>query len=612
MMMGNYKKNRKLYTVIGAVSCAILVAVGLQLAMLNRINSQNFDNTSKLLLDRVINVIESNEQNEKALIASLKDDYVVRAKTVAYIIDAKPEVEYDVKELEKIANLVSVDEVELFDKTGAIYSGTTPQYIGYNFNSGVQMSYFKPMLDDKSLTLCQDLMPNTSEQKKMMYAMTWNEAGTHMVQVGINPVRLLHELKQNEISEVVSRIPTYEGMHILVANRDTGKIYGATNKDNIGKNLDDLGIHRQQSDEPVHKGHVYVNGEEYAVTFGFTGPYTVGIAWSVSEMTRNSALASMLVGGYLLLAALIIIFMVLRVLKTKQDRDNQFEILLSMSRIYRGMDLISLEKDVYINYSGHAKDQTDRKPIGQAGQRLHDMMKGRTIPEDWETMQSFIDLSTVADRLEGKKIISLDFMTPKNRWYRASFIAIKRIQGKIVTVMFTLRDIDNEKRREESLLYASHTDELTQCRNRRAYMEDMATTVAMKKPFVYVSMDVNGLKQVNDGLGHEAGDELIRGAAGCMKRCFGSYGKVYRIGGDEFSAILMIDDTHLADIQKDFKETVSKWQGTLVKRLAISSGYVYSEERNWPSVEDIEREGDKRMYEEKNRYYSMPEHDRRK
>ena len=39
------------------------------------------------------------------------------------------------------------------------------------------MAYFKPMLKDKKLTMCQDVTPNTSEAKEMMYAITWNEAG---------------------------------------------------------------------------------------------------------------------------------------------------------------------------------------------------------------------------------------------------------------------------------------------------------------------------------------------------------------------------------------------------------------------------------------------------
>ena len=60
------------------------------------------------------------------------------------------------------------------------------KYFGYSFDSGEQMAYFKPMLKDKKLTMCQDVTPNTSEAKEMMYAIAWNEAGNKMIQVALS------------------------------------------------------------------------------------------------------------------------------------------------------------------------------------------------------------------------------------------------------------------------------------------------------------------------------------------------------------------------------------------------------------------------------------------
>ncbi len=606
-------KNKRLYTIIGVASCIVAMALGIQLIILNTINNRNFDNTSILLLDRVVDVIENNEQNEKNLIDSLQEDYIVRAKTVAYIIDAKPEAEYDVKELNKIASLVSVDEIHLFNKKGVIYSGTIPQYWGYSFDSGEQLSFFKPMLSDRSLTLCQDVMPNTSERKKMMYAMTWDETGTRLVEVGIAPVRLLNELKQNEISEVVSRMPIYEGMQIFVANRDTGEIYGATDKDKIGKKLDDIGILRKDDPDDLHKGNAYIDGEEYKVFFRFSGPYTIGVAWSAAATTQNNAMALMLVGGYLVLAALIIIYMLVKILKAREERDKQFAILLSMSEIYQSMHLIDLQEDTYVDYSAYTQLPKKRVAMPGAERWLYRFMDYQTADEDKEAVRRFIDLSTIAERIRGKKVISLDYLTTENYWFRASFVVInRRFSGNLGTVMLAIRDIDSEKRKEESLLYASHTDELTQCRNRRAYLEDVQTTLAMHVPFVYVSMDVNGLKQVNDTVGHEGGDELLKGAAFCMKLCFGSYGKVYRMGGDEFAAIMLVDTDRLQYIRRDFEETMSKWKGRLVSQLHVACGYVYSQDVDWKTMKDIERIGDLRIYAEKAAYYKRPENNRRK
>ena len=50
--------------------------------------------------------------------------------------------------------------------------------------------------------------------------------------------------------------------------------------------------------------------------------------------------------------------------------------------------------------------------------------------------------------------------------------------------------------------------------------------------------DVNGLKEANDTLGHEAGDELIIGSAECLEKSFEGINTIYRLGGDEFTVIV--------------------------------------------------------------------------
>lgn len=52
----------------------------------------------------------------------------------------------------------------------------------------------------------------------MMYAITWNNSGTKMIQVGIEPKRLIDEMNQNQISVVISNMPMYTGINIFVAD----------------------------------------------------------------------------------------------------------------------------------------------------------------------------------------------------------------------------------------------------------------------------------------------------------------------------------------------------------------------------------------------------------
>ena len=62
----------------------------------------------------------------------------------------------------------------------------------------------------------------------MMYAITWNNSGTKMIQVGIEPKRLIDEMNQNQISVVISNMPMYTGINIFVADSGDGKILGST------------------------------------------------------------------------------------------------------------------------------------------------------------------------------------------------------------------------------------------------------------------------------------------------------------------------------------------------------------------------------------------------
>lgn len=169
----------------------IVVALMLEAGILKYVNDKMTYRISEVMLDRVFTVLEKNEQSEADMIESLKSDYIVRARAVSYILDAKPEAELDVDELQRIAKLISVDEIHLLDQTGMIYSGTLPKYFGYNFDTGEQMAYFKPMLTDKQLSMCQDVTPNTAEGKEMMYAIVWDESASKMIQVGITPKHLL-------------------------------------------------------------------------------------------------------------------------------------------------------------------------------------------------------------------------------------------------------------------------------------------------------------------------------------------------------------------------------------------------------------------------------------
>ena len=159
----------------------------------------------------------------------------------------------------------------------------------------------------------------------------------------------------------------------------------------------------------------------------------------------------------------------------------------------------------------------------------------------------------------------------------------------------------------------SNTDEMTGLSNRRSYETDLRESpeIPIEENFVYFSIDINGLKSVNDTLGHQAGDELIIAAANCIRKCLGAYGRTYRIGGDEFAAVIYASESEVKRICEDLEETVLRWHGKKVNSLAMSYGH--ASKREYPSltVSKIAKIADERMYAEKEIYYSQKGIDRR-
>lgn len=218
----------------------------------------------------------------------------------------------------------------------------------------------------------------------------------------------------------------------------------------------------------------------------------------------------------------------------------------------------------------------------------------------------FTDLTTLAERLKDKKIISMELLGKNVGWIRMSFITIdKDSEGRAKRVICTTQVIDKEKRKEEKLIRESTTDKLTHCFNRSTYENDLQKfdDNPPGEDFVFIAVDVNGLKKINDSLGHAEGDELLLGAATCMQRCFGTCGRVYRIGGDEFAAMIFADTDKLKVIKENLEETIRNWSGETISHFSISCGYATKREFADLSVKEMAKVADERMYQAKGRYY---------
>ena len=299
--------------------------------------------------------------------------------------------------------------------------------------------------------------------------------------------------------------------------------------------------------------------------------------------------------------------------KALDTQHEYYETLDTLGSIFYSMHVINLLTDTVAEYTSRnqVKEIVDHE--NGATEMMVKIMSETISNQHKEAVLEFTDLTTLADRMQGKKMISWQFLGKNVGWILASFVSMEQDeQDRPTKVICTTRIIDEQKKLEESLVRKSQTDELTGLLNRRAYEEDIyEKNDIANEEFIYVSLDVNGLKVVNDSLGHMAGDELIIGSCSCMKKSLGPYGKIYRTGGDEFVAILSCNENKGKEVLAEFEETVASWSGELVKSISVSYGWISRAEKPDLSVRQLGAIAEQRMYEAKAAHYKKIGMDRR-
>ena len=171
-------------------------------------------------------------------------------------------------------------------------------------------------------------------------------------------------------------------------------------------------------------------------------------------------------------------------------------------------------------------------------------------------------------------------------------------------VQVSLTDITARKKAEAYLEYLGKHDVLTRLHNRAFYTEELNRLERKPlRPVAAIIIDLNGLKETNDSLGHEAGDSMLRRLGEVLNEAVVAPNCAARIGGDEFAILMPGADwvavaTMTENIEKLLKIN-NKFYSSAPISIAIGAGV--SEEGE--SIEAVIRRADLLMYARKQEYY---------
>jgi len=141
----------------------------------------------------------------------------------------------------------------------------------------------------------------------------------------------------------------------------------------------------------------------------------------------------------------------------------------------------------------------------------------------------------------------------------------------------------------------ARTDELTGLSNRRNFLLHLSE---IRSGYIFL-LDLDGFKEINDNLGHAAGDELLKQVANRFSRVIPTDGQIARLGGDEFGVLARADKQEATELAQALIATlsypISLQMGQV--RVKVSIGFAAIE----PNIDsgDCLRRADLAMYEAK-------------
>lgn len=251
-------------------------------------------------------------------------------------------------------------------------------------------------------------------------------------------------------------------------------------------------------------------------------------------------------------------------------------------------------------------DQISGQPIPEGGAALMKLMASICfIPEAFEE-------STIrqieAKAAERNELVYMADMRIIERDYVPLFVCDKHIGHLWVYRDVTQREQAKDllQRQADELRALSLVDELTGLYNRRGFLtlatQQLKLCDRTMRPALVVFVDLDGMKRINDELGHEFGDQALIETANVLRHCFRYSDVIARLGGDEFVA-LAIDvsaETH-ASIEERLMEALARnnEKPDRVFQLQFSIGVAPYDPASAEMIEEVLARADALMYEQK-------------
>jgi diguanylate cyclase (GGDEF)-like protein/PAS domain S-box-containing protein len=181
--------------------------------------------------------------------------------------------------------------------------------------------------------------------------------------------------------------------------------------------------------------------------------------------------------------------------------------------------------------------------------------------------------------------------------------SLTEVDGELMVISIA-RDISERKEHEYELLQLSLRDQLTGLLNRRGFLVMLSEHRKRARrdggPVVVLYADLDGLKQINDDLGHARGDQALEAVAHAFTRTFRESDLLARLGGDEFCVVAQAEEPADPDaLLARLDDALAAAGARLGLELSMSYGPVVTDWRGLEDPDELLTRADMLMYRNK-------------
>lgn len=629
--MQTLKKIISRYLTLTTLIFVIIILAVTVCIQINMEENRAYDSSIRTF-SQIEQLLDRNHKELEEITESYNKTCLHNAEVIARIIEGDPDVLDNVEELKKIAEAVEVDEIHIFNQNGCIYTGTHPEYYGYTFDSGEQMNFFKPMLEDRSLQLVQEIMPNTAEGKIMQYSALWSKSGEFIVQIGMEPVSVMKVTEKNRLSYIFSLFRVNTEVNYYAIDADTQEIVGSTVLDDVGKSLTDTGLTLDAVKNNKKGFHANVNGQRSFCIFKESDGTWLGRIISDRELYQRIPSFTALLAICLVVIAIALICGIKKYMNkyvinsidvindklcliTKGNLDERVRVnsslefqelsnyinamVKSLLDNNKKMSYVLSKTNMYIGVYEYIKYSNKVRFTEYIPKILClDDAKMQQLSSDYRIFRDFIDRIYAHPVADEEGIYQLDSLPVR-------YLKLEELEDEN-EIFGVVIDVTEEVLQRQKMKFERDNDLLTGLYNRRGLDTCLSGLLSCPEKLGHsalVMIDADGLKTVNDTYGHEKGDLYLKEISSVLKNFAPGNSIAARQSGDEF-ILFLYDYKSGDDLLHALRELACLQEHSsvaldsgLIIPLRFSFGYCLTE--NAADYQELIKRADEKMYHNK-------------